>query len=107
MYKFRDVINNSTDLTPIQAGFTSDLSVASAIPNTLFLILNAFIGHRVPLQLRMISSLVVVFIFFVATTALVEVNTDAWQLDFFRITLFSVVIMNGKIVHINNSVCFF
>lgn len=97
MYKFRDVVNNSTDLTPIQAGFTSDLSVASAIPSTLFLILNAFMGHRLPLQLRMIGSLVIVFIFFVATTVLVEVDTDAWQLDFFRITLISVVIMNSKI----------
>lgn len=96
MYKFRDVVNNSTDLTPLQAGFTSDLSVASAIPNTLFLILNAFIGHRIPLQLRMVTSLVVVLIFFVATTALVEVNTDAWQVDFFRVTLSCVVIMNGE-----------
>lgn len=96
MYKFRDAIHNSTDLTPIQAGFTSDLSVASALPSTLFLILNAFIGHRIPLQMRMIGSMVVVLIFFVATTVLVEVNTDAWQMDFFRITLVSVVVMNGK-----------
>lgn len=96
MFKFRDAIHNSTDLTPIQAGFTSDLSVASALPSTLFLILNAFIGHRIPLQMRMIGSMVVVLIFFVATTVLVEVNTDAWQMDFFRITLVSVVVMNGK-----------
>lgn len=96
MYKFRDVDHNTTDLTPIQAGFTSDLSVASAIPNTLFLILNAFIGHRLPLQLRMVVSLLVVLVFFIMTTALVEVDTDGWQLDFFRITLVSVVVMNGE-----------
>ena len=97
MYKFRDVNNTTdTDLTPIQAGFTSDLSVASAIPNTLFLILNAFIGHRIPMKLRMIGSLLVVFLFFIVTTALVEVNTDAWQNTFFKFTLFTVVVMNSK-----------
>lgn len=53
MYKFRNVTANETDvLTPIQAGFTSDLSVASAVPNTIFLILNAFIGHKIPLGFR-------------------------------------------------------
>lgn len=98
MFKFRDVTANSTsdDLTPIQAGFTSDLSVASAIPNTLFLILNAFVGHRIPLRLRMVGSLTFVFIFFVMTTVLVEVNTDTWQTTFFQLTLASVVVMNGK-----------
>lgn len=99
MYKFRDTNANATgSLTPIQAGFTSDLSVASAIPNTLFLILNAFVGHRIPLQLRMVGSLIVVFIFFIMTTALVEVNTDAWQMTFFDITIISVVIMNSKLL---------
>lgn len=96
MYKFRDISGNSTELTPIQAGFTSDLSVASAIPNTVFLILNAFIGQRIPLKIRMIGSMVFVLVFFVITTVLVEVDTDAWQMVFFKFTLFTVVIMNGK-----------
>jgi len=57
MYKFREIHNNSTNLThtyaelleqktDLQASFTSYLSVASALPNTLFLILNAFISKR-------------------------------------------------------------
>lgn len=56
MYKFRE-ISNSTNLTTthvenlaqktdLQASFTSYLSVASALPNTLFLIVNAFISNR-------------------------------------------------------------
>lgn len=96
MYKFRDVTNSTADgeLTPIQAGFTADLSVAAAVPSTLFLILNAFIGHRIPLAWRMLGAMLLVLVFFVFTTALVEVNTDAWQSDFFVLTLASVVVMN-------------
>ncbi|KAG4072412.1 hypothetical protein HA402_004344 [Bradysia odoriphaga] len=95
MYKFRNVTNNATDeLTPIQAGFTSDLSVSAAVPNTLFLILNAFIGHKIPLKYRMVGSMTFVFLFFIVTTALVEVNTDSWQNEFFIFTLTSVVMMN-------------
>lgn len=97
MYKFRNVTNNATDeLTPIQAGFTSDLSVSAAVPNTLFLILNAFIGHKIPLKYRMVGSMAFVFLFFIVTTALVEVNTDSWQNEFFVFTLSSVVLMNSK-----------
>lgn len=56
MYKFREIHDNSTNLThtyakleqktDLQASFTSYLSVASALPNTLFLIINAFISKR-------------------------------------------------------------
>lgn len=104
LYKFRNVTTNSTDdLTPIQAGFTSDLSVSAAVPNTLFLILNAFVGHKIPLKYRMVGSMTFVFLFFIVTTALVEVNTDSWQNEFFIFTLTSVVMMNSK--WMNNSIC--
>ena len=58
MYKFREVHENSTrnyslnhaenleKRTDLQASFTSYLSVASALPNTFFLIINAFISKR-------------------------------------------------------------
>lgn len=57
MYKFREINANSTNLstthvenlaqrTDLQASFTSYLSVASALPNTLFLIVNTFISKR-------------------------------------------------------------
>lgn len=57
-YKFREVNENET-LYPnfsrldylqkrndLQASFTAYISVSSAIPNTLFLIINAFISKR-------------------------------------------------------------
>lgn len=95
MYKFRNVTSNSTtDITPTQATFTSDLSFSASIPNTLFLILNACYGHKIPLTIRMNGSMIVILIVFALNTALVEVNTDQWQNTFFDITISSVVIMN-------------
>lgn len=53
MYKFRNVQDNSTRLmvtpgnrTPLQKEFTSYLSIASAVPNTVFLILSTFINRK-------------------------------------------------------------
>lgn len=96
MYKFRDITNSTApgDLTPLQAGLTSDLGVAAAIPSTMFLLLNALIGHRIPLAFRMLVSMFVVLAFFVCTTVLVRIDTDAWQHDFFVVTLATVVVMN-------------
>lgn len=95
MYKFRNVTSNSTTaITPIQATFISDLSFAASIPNTMFLIINAFIGHKISLNLRMNGSILVVMVVFLFNTALVKVNTDQWQDTFFDVTIVSVVVMN-------------
>lgn len=95
MYKFRNVTSNSsTEITPIQATFTSDLSFSASIPSTMFLILNAMYGHKFRLHLRMVGSLVVILIFFACNTVLIKVNTDQWQDKFFDITIVSVVVMN-------------
>lgn len=94
MYKFRNVTSNSTEITPIQATFTSDLSFSASIPSTMFLILNAMYGHKFQLHLRMAGSLVVILIFFACNTALIKINTDTWQDKFFDITIVSVVVMN-------------
>ena len=50
MYKFRTVGNNSLvqgeGQNPLQLRFTSDLSVASQVPNLAFLLLNGLVGHK-------------------------------------------------------------
>ncbi|XP_055682994.1 equilibrative nucleoside transporter 2 [Lutzomyia longipalpis] len=95
MFKFRNVTGNDSDvLTPIQRTFTSDLSVSSAVPNTVFLILNAFLSHRISLQIRMLGSMGIIFVLFIFTTVFVEVDTDSWQRPFFAITITTVVVMN-------------
>lgn len=60
----------------------------------MFLILNAFYGYKIRLNIRMIGSLIIILIFFVFSTALIKVNTDQWQDEFFKITMASVVVMN-------------
>lgn len=95
MYKFRNVTCNSTTvITPTQATFISDLSFSASIPSTAFLILNAFLGHKIPLSLRMNGSLLVVLVIFLMNTVLIKVDTDQWQNTFFDITIASVVVMN-------------
>ncbi|XP_033610781.1 equilibrative nucleoside transporter 1 isoform X2 [Cryptotermes secundus] len=97
MFKFRDVTANVSDKsnrTELQAGFTAYLSVASTIPNTLFLILNSLLSHKISLQIRMIGSLSSIFLLFVLTTVFVKVDTDSWQELFFIITLVTVVFLN-------------
>lgn len=56
MYKFREIRNDSNHnysiedqlekKSELQASFISYLSVTSSIPNTLFLIINAFISNK-------------------------------------------------------------
>lgn len=46
-YKFRNLSTNNTEiLTPRQIQFQPDLAMCSAIPTTIFLILNAFYSHK-------------------------------------------------------------
>lgn len=106
MYKFREIHDNSTNLThtyaelleqktDLQASFTSYLSVASALPNTLFLILNAFISRRVSLTVRMVGSQCIILLLFIVTTVFVEMKTDKWQNTFLIITLTTVALVNA------------
>lgn len=56
MYKFRNVSNSNVSniglfsdygkLTPLQTGFTSYLSLASSVPNLIFLAFNTAITRR-------------------------------------------------------------
>ncbi|XP_050299613.1 equilibrative nucleoside transporter 3-like [Anthonomus grandis grandis] len=102
MYKFRDTdIHNNTvkgsevkDKTPLQAEFTSYISVASAVPNLVFLVLNAAIAHRVSANKRILASLLFMLLLMLVTLIFVLIDTDKWQHGFFMITLGIVVLLN-------------
>ncbi|XP_063235773.1 equilibrative nucleoside transporter 1 [Bacillus rossius redtenbacheri] len=99
MYKLRNLSGNYTVVgdggrSELQASFTAYLSVASTIPNTLFLILNSLLSHKISLRIRMVGSLSTIIILFVVTTALVKIDTDSWQQIFFIVTLVIVVLLN-------------
>ncbi|XP_014207859.1 equilibrative nucleoside transporter 3 [Copidosoma floridanum] len=87
-----DLLSKRTDL---QASFTAYLSVSSAIPNSLFLIINAFISKKLSLSTRMIGSQGVILAVFIVTTSFAKVNTDKYQNTFLIITLTSVAIVNA------------
>ncbi|XP_037072363.1 equilibrative nucleoside transporter 1-like [Pollicipes pollicipes] len=98
-YKFRnatlDANSNATDTTTdLQYNFFAYLSVASMLPNTIFLTLNAVLADKINQQLKLLVALGVVIVFFIVTTILVPVNSDQWQSTFFAITMVMVVILN-------------
>ncbi|KOX72970.1 Equilibrative nucleoside transporter 3 [Melipona quadrifasciata] len=68
-------VENLEKITDLQASVTSYISVASALPNTFFLILNAFISKRISLRVRMVGS--------------------QWQGTFLIITLTTVACVNA------------
>ncbi|XP_066245365.1 equilibrative nucleoside transporter 3 [Euwallacea similis] len=102
MYKFRDtkIHNNSVtgskeiNKTPLQAEFTSYITVASATPSLLFFILNAAISHRTSANKRILGSLFFMLLLMILTLVLVFIDTDKWQYLFFVITLTIVVFLN-------------
>merc|ERR1719282_616678 len=107
-YKFRTVVEdvsiedanaaNATavvdDKNELQKAWNGYLAAASMVPNVTFLILNAFFGHRLKTQPRLIVSLVLVIVAFTFTSIMVQVDTDTWQKDFLIVTLISVVFIN-------------
>ncbi|CAG9819631.1 unnamed protein product [Phaedon cochleariae] len=99
MYKFRKVSKNSSYIstdqrTPLQAEFTSYLSLASSLPNLVFLALNTVISHRISLNLRVIGSLICMLILMLFTLIFVYVDTDSWQQTFFGLTLLTIILLN-------------
>ncbi|GJQ65552.1 nucleoside transmembrane transporter [Trypoxylus dichotomus] len=110
MYKFRDVNANVSTFgdqkqrTTLQAEFTSYLSVASSVPNILFLILNTALNHKVSLQKRVVGSLLVMQVLFIITTVFVNINTDTYQDLFFGITLTVVVLLNVSSAILSGSI---
>lgn len=99
MYKFRDIKGNMTLLKPIkrsplQASFTSYLSIASSVPSVAFLFLNTALNQRVCVHKRINGSLLFMLILFIVTTIFVQIDTDDWQWIFFVITLSIVVLLN-------------
>jgi len=99
MYKLRDLNSSFTTVqpetfTPLQLEFTPYLVVFSLVPSTALLIMNAFVGHKFSFKVRIAGGLLGVVLLFTLTTALVEVDTDDWQTNFFRVTLTTAFLIN-------------
>uniref|UniRef100_A0A3P9IQF3 Solute carrier family 29 member 3 n=1 Tax=Oryzias latipes TaxID=8090 RepID=A0A3P9IQF3_ORYLA len=95
-------LSNSSDLgkegerrSDISDYFESYLSIASTVPSVLCLILNYMLVNRLSPKLRVLSSLWVILLVFVVTTALVKVDVSNSRTDFFIGTLVSVAVVSG------------
>lgn len=97
-YKFRNVTANDTsdeeDQTELQKEFTSYLSIASNVPNAIFVIVNAIYGHNFKLSFRIFTSLGSIIGFFLVITVFAKVNSDGWQIPFLYTILTIVVLIN-------------
>ena len=72
-------VNDENALTPLQLSWNSYLSISNMIPNLGMLLLNATIGHKVPMRPRLIGALLGIIILFICTDVLTKVNTDNFQ----------------------------
>lgn len=101
-YKFRnttlpvdcDYLNPKYQ-TELESMFEGYLTVASTVPNVLFNFFTALLVKRISIKTRMISSMSITLVMFIATAVLVKVNTDKWQTHFFVITMLTAVIVNS------------
>ncbi|PWA25947.1 hypothetical protein CCH79_00001499 [Gambusia affinis] len=88
-------LSNSTDQnerSSLGDYFESYLSIASAVPSVVCLIISYFLVNRL---VRIMSSLIVMLLVFVVTTVLVKVDVSEYRMEFFAGTLASVAVVSG------------
>ena len=99
-YKFRDVsyknitANSQMDSeqTDLQKQFTSYLSIASNIPNAIFVIMNAIYGAQYSSWKRINVSNGLMIILFIIISGLAATNSDKWQ-ELFLFLMLTIVIL--------------
>ncbi|XP_045147624.1 equilibrative nucleoside transporter 3 [Echinops telfairi] len=84
--------------------FESYLAVASTVPSVLCLMANFMLVNRVPVQVRVLTSLAIMLTIFVVMTVLVKVDTSSWTRGFFAVTMASMAIISGIATVFNSSV---
>lgn len=78
----------------LQISFQNYFSVAAMVPNVLMMLLNIFVLQRFNRVKRMVIAIVATFLIFVVTTVLVLLDSTPWTLEFFTVTITSVVFLN-------------
>ena len=110
-YRFRDVSipYNKSDLTKsetfpsnsmeaktdLQKDFTSYLSIASNIPNAIFVMANAVYGARFSSRKRIMMSNMAVILSFIIISGLAAANSDSWQDTYLCIILVLVILVSS------------
>ncbi|XP_070788565.1 equilibrative nucleoside transporter 1 [Pituophis catenifer annectens] len=77
----------------LQSIFNNVMTLCAMLPLLIFTCLNSFIHQRIPQQIRIISSLIAIFLVFMVTVILVKVEME--PLTFFIITMVKIVFINS------------
>ncbi|KAJ8917712.1 hypothetical protein NQ315_005161 [Exocentrus adspersus] len=100
MYKFRDptLPFNETDIaqkTTLQKNFTAYVGVTSSIGLVTSLVITSFVYKKIPIQMRIMGSMVVLLVLFTFTLLFIFVDTDSWQEVFFVVALLIGGLLNA------------
>lgn len=74
--------------------FENYFAIAAMGPNLVMFLVNTLFKHKVPLQVRMLTSVCIMTLCFVVTTVLVVIDTTNWKPLFFYITIGTIVVIN-------------
>ncbi|XP_053160488.1 equilibrative nucleoside transporter 1 isoform X2 [Hemicordylus capensis] len=80
-------------LTYLQSIFSNVMTLCAMLPLLVFTCLNSFIHQRIPQQVRILCSLVAIFLVFMVTAILVKVPME--PLPFFIVTMVKIVFINS------------
>lgn len=95
LYKFSNNTQGGEQRSELSDYFESYLAIASTVPSVLCLILNYVLVNRLSSNVRILTSLFVILLVFVATTVLVKVDVSDSREEFFVVTLASVAVVSG------------
>lgn len=70
------------------------MSLISMGANFLCHLVNVLVGHRLPARPRILASLGLNILLFLASTLLTRLDTDPWQLQFYCLTLAFALLFN-------------
>lgn len=100
-YKYRDVgldgspEEQAEELTKYQKEWTSYLSIASNVPSAIFTVLHMLVGHRFPMDRRILVAEAGALVVFLGVIVLAALDSDDWQQAFLVANLVIVVLFNA------------
>ncbi|XP_006835925.1 PREDICTED: equilibrative nucleoside transporter 3 [Chrysochloris asiatica] len=84
--------------------FESYFAVASTVPSVLCLMANFVLVNRVPVRVRVLTSLTMMLAIFMVMTILVKVDTSSWTNGFFAVTMVCMVLISSASTIFGSSV---
>uniref|UniRef100_A0A8D0GSC1 Solute carrier family 29 member 1a n=1 Tax=Sphenodon punctatus TaxID=8508 RepID=A0A8D0GSC1_SPHPU len=90
---FDRILEQSPPASYLQAKFNNVMTLCAMLPLLVFTCLNSFLHQKIPQQVRILGSLVVIFLVFMVTAILVKIPIEPQP--FFIITMVKIVLINS------------